>query len=443
MCRASFFEYAQSCFVSNDDDLASGKDSAGKNPQSKKSILPAVRSGDRPPDLDEIWKRFSLRIGQLFSKNNNKNSSSDNKNVKLLVITMLISIAMMVYAGSGIFFIMQGQTGVVMRFGHYITTVGHGLHWRLPYPFGWHEVVNTTQLHTIKVSRNNLDQLMNSGDSLILTRDSSIVDIGFSVEYKIFSAIDYLLHSANSEHIILHVAQSAVNTIVSTQDADDIFRQDLSILQRQLIDIIQKDLDHYKTGIKITGVTVHHIDVPNQIKIEKIKIKNAKNARKASELAAQVYVNNLLQNVNHEAMKMIDDAKLYSEDVISHANGDAERFKKLYKQYLKTPEVIRKMIYLETMQEIYSNLIKIYIENNGTMLYLPIDKIAEKGKKSLMRKDISSGKTLNNSVSTSISSINVPDILSENSDSVDELDTPSSCSLRDRVRNRSRITELP
>ncbi|MDU0809898.1 MAG: FtsH protease activity modulator HflK [Burkholderia sp.] len=444
MCRASSFECAP-CYVSKDNDLGHSKDNESTNSQSKKFIHQAVRSVDGPPDLDEIWKKFNLRLKRLFDRNYNNSSGPDNNNVKLLIISMLISAAMIAYVCSGLFIISQGQTAVVMRFGRYTDTVGYGVHWRLPYPFGWHEVVDTTQLHTIEISRNNLANLTNVKDSLMLTRDSSIINISFLVKYKIFSAIDYLLNIARPEHIILQAAQSAVRTVVGSRDLDDIFSKDITILQRQLIDVIQNDLDSYRAGIKITDVEIRHISLPQQVKTEKMNIKNAQDSHEVAKHAAQVYANDLLQELKRETEKMINDAILYSENVISHANGDVERFKKVYAQYLKAPDATRERMYLETMQEIYSNSTKIYIDNKDTTLYLKINKLVHHENKNSVTSDITSS-VKPNSASTSDSSVSAQVISSaDTTTSADEIDDSTgtlSRSLRDRTRNRSRGVEF-
>jgi membrane protease subunit HflK len=377
----------------NDPRWGRGDGNGGAKPRANESKRPPGGDGEGPPDLDEMWRNFNRRLSGLFGGKGGNGFRPDDGRAARVGIGIVIGVLIAMYAGSGLFVVQEGQTGVVLQLGRYVGTVAQGVHWRLPYPFGTSEIVDTSQIRSIEIGRDNVVSASNVKDASMLTRDADIVDVRFAVQYRIRSATDYLFHGADPEHSLTQAAQAAVRSIVGARSAADVLNQDRDALRQQLSDTIQRDLDRYRTGLEITGVTMQSVAAPAQTQAAYAEVASARDANEAAKRAAQAYANDLLPKAQGDAAKMIDDAKAYADRVVTQAEGDADRFKQVYTQYAKAPAVIRERMYLETMQEIYSNSTKIYVGNRAgnSLLYLPLDKIVEQGRQNAAGTTAASG----------------------------------------------------
>lgn len=358
-----------------------GKGNDGSRPRVNESKRPPGGDGDGPPDLDEMWRNFNRRLSGLFGGKGGNGFRPDNGRAARVGVGIVIGVLVAVYAGSGLFVVQEGQTGVVLQFGKLSGTVGQGVHWRAPYPFASHEIVDTSQVRSIEIGRNNVVRLANVKEAAMLTRDADIVDVRFVVQYRIRSATDYLFRSVDPERSVSQAAQAAVRAIVGTRSAADMLNQDRDALRSQLSAAIQRDLDRYESGLEVTAVTMQSVAAPEQTQPAYAEVAKARDDREAAKRAAQAYANDLLPKAQGDAAKLADEAKAYADRVVTEAEGDADRFKQVYAQYSKAPAVIRERMYLETMQEIYSNATKVFVGNKGSnVVYLPLDKLVEQGR---------------------------------------------------------------
>ncbi|KIP18134.1 MULTISPECIES: FtsH protease activity modulator HflK [Burkholderia] len=368
----------------NDPRWGRGEGNGGTQPRANESKRPPGGDGEGPPDLDEMWRNFNRRLSGLFGGKGGNGFRPDNGRAARVGVGIVIGVLVAVYAGSGLFVVPEGQTGVVLQMGRLTGTVEQGVHWRAPYPFATHEIVDTSQSRSVEVGRNNVVRLANVKESAMLTRDADIVDVRFAVQYRIRSATDYLFRSVDPERSVTQAAQAAVRAIVGTRSAADILNQDRDALRQQVSEAIQRDLDRYHAGLEVTSVTMQSVAAPEQTQAAYGEVAKARDEREAAKRAAQAYASDLLPKAQGDAAKLIDEAKAYADRVVTQAEGDAERFKQVYAQYSKAPAVIRERMYLETMQEIYSNSTKIFVGSKGgnNVLYLPLDKLVEQGRQS-------------------------------------------------------------
>ncbi|PAK00463.1 FtsH protease activity modulator HflK [Burkholderia ubonensis] len=366
----------------NDPRWGRGEGNGGTQPRANESKRPPGGDGEGPPDLDEMWRNFNRRLSGLFGGKGGNGFRPDNGRAARVGVGIVIGVLVAVYAGSGLFVVPEGQMGVVLQMGQLTGTVDQGVHWRAPYPFASHEIVDTSQSRSVEVGRNNVVRLANVKESAMLTRDADIVDVRFAVQYRIRSATDYLFRSVDPERSVTQAAQAAVRAIVGTRSAADILNQDRDALRQQVSEAIQRDLDRYHTGLEVTSVTMQSVAAPEQTQVAYGEVAKARDEREAAKRAAQAYASDLLPKAQGDAAKLIDEAKAYADRVVTQAEGDAERFKQVYAQYSKAPAVIRERMYLETMQEIYSNSTKIFVGSKGgnNVLYLPLDKLVEQGR---------------------------------------------------------------
>nr|WP_274389312.1 FtsH protease activity modulator HflK [Paraburkholderia tagetis] len=340
--------------------------------------------GDGPPDLDEMWRDFNRRLSAFFGKKGKGGPGGlgprpDNGRSARIGVGIVLGVLIAIYVGSGVFVVQDGQAGVVLQFGQYRHTVSQGVHWRFPFPFQTQEIVNVGQIRSVEIGRNNLVRPSNVKDASVLTHDGDILDARFTVQYQVKQPTDYLFHSVDPDLTVSQAAQSAVRTVVGAHSTHDLLYADREPIRAQLADSIQHALDIYKTGLGVVGVTIQGVTAPDRVQSAFDDEAKAHQESERAKRDAQAYADQLLPRAQTEAARLIDDAKAYSDRVVAQAQGDAQRFNSVYDQYAKAPAVIRERMYLDTMQHIYSNTTKVFVDSKSgnNVIYLPLDKIVD------------------------------------------------------------------
>jgi membrane protease subunit HflK len=345
------------------------------------------KDGEGPPDLDEMWRDFNRRLSRIFGRKGGGAGGGrpDNGRGARIGVGIVIGVLIAIYLGSGVFVVQDGQAAVVMQFGKYRYTAGQGVHWRLPYPFEAHEFVNVGQIRQVEIGRNNVVRLANVKDASMLTHDGDIVDVRFAVQYQVRKPTDYLFRSIDPDQSVMRAAQAAVRGIVGARSTSEILDQDRETIRQQLIAAIQQSLDQYESGLAVTGVTIQSVQVPDQVQAAFDDAAKVRQENERAKRDAQAYVADLLPRAQADVARQIEDAKTYSEKTVAQAQGEADRFKQVYAQYSKAPAVIRTRMYMETMQQIYSNTTKVFVDskNGNNVLYLPLDKLVEQNRQRL------------------------------------------------------------
>ncbi|WP_042264949.1 FtsH protease activity modulator HflK, partial [Paraburkholderia heleia] len=339
--------------------------------------------GDGPPDLDEMWRDFNRRMSAFFGRQGKGPGGfgprPDNGHGARIGVGIVLGVLIAIYVGSGVFVVQEGQAGVVLQFGQYRHTVGQGVHWRMPYPFQTQEIVNVGQIRTVEIGRSNLVRPANVKDAAVITHDGDILNVRLTVQYQVKQPTDYLFRSVDPDLTVTQAAQAAVRTVVGARSTNDMLYADREPIRAQLADTIQHSLDEYKTGLGVTGVAIQSVSAPDQVQPALDDEARARQDRDRAKRDAQAYADQLLPRAQTDAARLVDEARAYSERVVSRAQGDAQRFTQVYEQYAKAPAVIRERMYLETMQHIYSNATKVFVDSKSgnNVIYLPLDKLVD------------------------------------------------------------------
>jgi membrane protease subunit HflK len=373
-------QHSHAVFSMNDPRWGRGDGNGSSQDPKRPQEQKRPKDGEGPPDLDEMWRDFNKKLAGLFGrKSSGGGPRPDNGKSAKIGFGIVIGVLIAIYLGSGVYVVQDGNVGVVSRFGKYENSVEQGIHWRLPYPFESQEIVNTSEIRSVEVGRNNAVTQANVRDSSLLTRDADIVDVRFAVQYQIKSATDYLFRNLDPEQSVLQAGQAAIREIAGAESTDDLLYKDREALRAKLVDTIQASLDSYKTGLQVTGVTLQSVQVPAQVQAAFEDAAKVHQDNERALDAAKAYADQLLPRANSTAAKMVDEAKSYSNRVDSQAQGDAERFKQVYAEYSKAPAVIRQRMYLDTMTQIYSRATKVFVDSKSSnnVIYLPLDKLVD------------------------------------------------------------------
>mmetsp|Transcript_33125 Transcript_33125/g.53599 ORF Transcript_33125/g.53599 Transcript_33125/m.53599 type:complete len:416 (+) Transcript_33125:616-1863(+) len=366
-----------------------------RSPWARRLMTPVARAAGRllnsgrnegPPDLDELWRDFNRKLSGLFggraggNGNGSGGGSPDMKGAGI-GIGLIAGVVALGWLGSGFFIVQEGQQGVITSFGKYSKTVEAGFQWRLPYPLQQHEIVSVTQLQQVDVGRNAVVAATGLRDSSMLTQDENIVDIRFTVQYTIKDARDFLYENVLPKDAVVLAAESAVREIVGKSTMDSVLYEQRDAIATELVKSIQTQLDRLKAGILIKNVNVQSVQPPEQVQAAFEDAFKAGQNKEQTKNEAQAYANEVIPRAQGEAAKLREQAEGYKASVIARAEGDAGRFKSVLTEYQKAPAVTRDRIYIDTMQQIYSNVSKVMVDSRSgsSLLYLPLDKLLQQG----------------------------------------------------------------
>jgi membrane protease subunit HflK len=249
----------------------------------------------------------------------------------------------------------------------------------MPYPFQSHETVSVTQLRTREVGRNTVVPATQLRDSSMLTQDENIVDIRFTVQYRLKDARAFLFENKDPEDAVVMAAESAVREIVGKSTMDSVLYEQRDAIATELVKSIQAQLDRLKAGIIVANVNVQSVQAPEQVQAAFDDAFKAGADRERAKNEGQAYANDVIPKAQGTAARLRQEAEGYRSRVIAQAEGDAQRFMQVLEEYRKAPQVTRERMYIDTMQQVYSNVSKVLIDtrNNSNLLYLPLDKLMQ------------------------------------------------------------------
>jgi len=378
-------------------DTQPSKDGNSEDPPAPPAPPPEPRTnGPRgpassgPPDLDELWRDFNKKINGLLGVGSRgpqgpRNGGGsmgppDMKNAGLGAGVILAIIAV-IWLGTGFFIVQEGQQAVITQFGRYKTTVGAGFNWRLPYPIQRQETISATQIRSVDIGRDNVLKATGLRESAMLTADENIVDIKFAVQYRLSDARAYLFESKNPSEAVVQAAETAVREVIGKMKMDAALSEERDQIAPRVRTLMQDILDRYKVGIEVVGINLQQGGVrpPEQVQSSFDDVLKAGQERERAKNEAQAYANDVIPRAVGSASRLKEEADAYKARIVAQAQGDAQRFKSVYNEYQKAPQVTRDRMYLDAMQQIYTNVTKVLVESRqgATLLNLPLDKILQ------------------------------------------------------------------
>ena len=349
-----------------------------------------------PPDLDELWRDFNRKLGGLLGgvKNAGRGNSGggmggngsgggfqpDMKSAGIGV-GLIAGVVLLIWLGTGFFIVQEGQQAVITQFGKYKSSVGAGFNWRLPYPIQRHELIFVTQIRSVDVGRDTVIKATGLRESAMLTEDENIVEIKFAVQYRLSDARAFLFESKNPAEAVVQAAETAVREVVGKMRMDSALSEERDQIAPRVRTLMQKILDRYKVGIEVVGINLQQGGVrpPEQVQAAFDDVLKAGQERERAKNEAQAYANDVVPRAVGSASRLKEEADAYKARIVAQAQGDAQRFKSVLAEYQKAPQVTRDRLYVDAMQQVYSNVTKVMVDSKqgSNLLYLPLDKIMQ------------------------------------------------------------------
>jgi len=236
-----------------------------------------------------------------------------------------------------------------------------------------------TQLQSVEVGRTSVVQATGLRDSSMLSQDENIVDIRFTVQYRRADARAYLFENRNADEAVVMAAESAVREIVGRSKVDSVLYERRDAIAADLVKSIQAQLDRLKTGIVVANVNLQNVQVPDPVQAAFNDAVKAGADRDRLVNEGRAYASDVIPKARGTASRLLEEAEGYRARVEAQAEGDAQRFRAVLAEYQKAPQVTRDRMYLETMQQVYSNVSKVLVDakSGSNLLYLPLDRLLQ------------------------------------------------------------------
>jgi membrane protease subunit HflK len=336
--------------------------------------------GRPPPDIEDMLRKGQERVRTLIP-----GGGASPK-----IILLLVVVAILLWLATGFYRVQPGQQGVALIFGKAYKSTPPGLDYNLPAPIG---EVFTPRVDLSRrvdigfrgagdVTRGRSTERDVLEESLMLTGDQNIVDMDFTVFWKIKDASEYLFNIRGQENTVKIVAESAMREVVGQTPFDRAVTTDREDIQDKTRALMQEILDGYKSGILITTVQLQKSDPPSEVIDAFNDVQRARQDRDRLRNEAEAYANSIVPVARGLAEKDIQQAEGYRERQIQEARGEADRFTSVYEAYKVAPEVTRRRMYLETLGEVLGSARKVIIDQKGggqgVVPYLPLPEVQKR-----------------------------------------------------------------
>jgi len=299
-------------------------------------------------------------------------------------IALIVLAAAGIWLGSGFYRVQPDQQGVVLTFGRWTNTTSPGLNWAWPSPIQTVITPSVTRENRIEVGlRSGVDARGGVRDvpdeSQMLTGDENIVDIDFTVLWRVKDAGQFLFGVRDPESLVKISAESAMRESVGKTPIQQAFTEGRGKLESDTLANLQKALDSYGTGVEVTQVQLLAVDPPSPVVDAFNEVQRARADRERLRNEAEAYRNDVIPRARGESEQLLQEAQAYREEVVNRALGDAKRFSAVYAAYRLAPDVTAERMYIESLEDVLRNANKIVIDSkaagSGVLPYLPLNEL--------------------------------------------------------------------
>lgn len=317
-----------------------------------------------PPDLDELFKDLGNRFNGLFG--GKKPENQGGKPQSAFGLSLILVAAIVIWALSGIYTIKEAENGVVLTFGEYSGVQDPGIQWKA-----------TFVQKVIPVNIQTVRSLPAAG--FMLTEDENVVRVEMEVQYRVIDPKQYLFATPDPDQSLRQATDSALRYVVGHSKMDDILTSGREMVRRRTWEELEEVIEPYNLGVAIVDVNFKDARPPEEVKdaFDDAIAAQEDEVRYVNE--ANAYASEVEPIARGQVNRMIQEATAYKQGKILSSQGQVAKFEQLLPEYTAAPEVTRQRLYLETMEQVFSNTSKVLIDNegNGNMMYLPLDKIMQ------------------------------------------------------------------
>jgi membrane protease subunit HflK len=338
--------------------------------------------GPQLPEIDELVRKGQDRLRVLMGgrggggRGGSGGGDGPQFGRGTIGLAALGAVALWLFASA--YTVKPEEQSVELFLGSYYKTGNPGLNFA-PWPVVTYEIVNVTSERT-----ENIGQRQTRGnEGLMLTTDANIVDINFQVVWNIADPAKLLFNIRDPQLTVQAVSESVMREIIAASNLAPILNRDRGIIADTAMEDIQATMDNYESGIRIVRVNLDKADPPREVIDAFREVQAAEQERDRLQRQADAYANRVLAEARGQAAQILEDSEGYRARVVNEAKGDASRFTSVLTEYSKAPEVTRKRLYLERMEQVLGDIDKMILDpailggegGSGVVPYLPLNEL--------------------------------------------------------------------
>lgn len=318
-----------------------------------------------PPDLDDIFRKLSKKLGGLSGGKNNRDNSNSQRPPGHggRIIAIIVVAAVVVWAASGFYTIKEAERGVVTRFGKFDHLVGPGLNWKPAF---------VDQVRTV-----NIEEVRElAADGVMLTSDENVVLVEMNVQYRVTNPERYLFAVIDANESLRQATDSALRGVIGRSTMDRILTEGRTVVRSDTQRELEETIRPYNMGITLLDVNFEAARPPKEVKAAFDDAIAARENREQYIREAEAYANEVQPRANGQAQRILEEARAYKVRTVLEAEGEVARFAKLLPEYKAAPEITRERLYIETMERVLSHTRKVLVnDKGGNLMVLPLDQL--------------------------------------------------------------------
>ncbi|MBL0868156.1 FtsH protease activity modulator HflK [Pectobacterium carotovorum] len=319
-----------------------------------------------PPDLDDIFRKLSKKLGDLGGGKGSGSSNSGNSGGPALggrIVGIAAVAAVVIWAATGFYTIKEAERGVVTRFGKFSHLVGPGLNWK------------PTFIDSVRaVNVESVRELATSG--VMLTSDENVVRVEMNVQYRVTQPEQYLFSVTNADDSLRQATDSALRGVIGKYTMDKILTEGRTIVRTDTQRVLEETVRPYNMGITLLDVNFQTARPPEEVKAAFDDAIAARENEQQYIREAEAYANEVQPRANGQAQRILEESRAYKTRTILEAQGEVARFARILPEYKAAPEITRERLYIETMERVLSHTRKVLVnDKGGNLMVLPLDQM--------------------------------------------------------------------
>jgi len=316
-----------------------------------------------PPDLDDIFRKLSKKLGGFGGGKNDNSGSQNTPGRGGRLVGIVVVAAVVIWAGSGFYTIKEAERGVVTRFGKFSHLVEPGLNWKPTF---------VDQVRAVNVEA--VRELAASGT--MLTSDENVVRVEMNVQYRITNPERYLFAVTSADDSLRQATDSALRGVIGRSTMDRILTEGRTVVRSETQRELEETIRPYDMGITLLDVNFQAARPPEEVKAAFDDAIAARENREQYVREAEAYANEVQPRANGQAQRILEEARAYKTRTVLEAQGEVARFAKILPEYKAAPQITRERLYIETMERVLSHTRKVLVNDKGNnLMVLPLDQL--------------------------------------------------------------------
>ncbi|QDX28830.1 FtsH protease activity modulator HflK [Dickeya poaceiphila] len=317
-----------------------------------------------PPDLDDIFRKLSKKLGDLGGKSSGSGTGSQGGNGNTSrILGLVVAAVVVVWGVSGFYTIKEAERGVVTRFGKFSHLVGPGLNWKPTFV----DSVRAVNIESVR-------ELATSG--VMLTSDENVVRVEMNVQYRVTQPDKYLFSVTNADDSLRQATDSALRGVIGKYTMDKILTEGRTIVRTDTQRVLEETVRPYDMGITLLDVNFQTARPPEEVKAAFDDAIAARENEQQYIREAEAYANEVQPRANGQAQRILEESRAYKDRTVLEAQGEVSRFSRLLPEYKAAPEITRERLYIEMMERVLSHTNKVLVsDKSNNLMVLPLDQL--------------------------------------------------------------------